>query len=99
MKSNFTILRGLGLSLAAMFAVVQGVQAAETYGPRNTVRFEALPTLEQVCDGKVSERKMWYWDGTAKSRKSVRVRECAEPKAVRKVKHWVGPRGTIPVYE
>lgn len=95
MNTTSRVIRNLGLGLVAGLSLIQAAQAApETYGPRGTVRFEPLPAVAQDCPTAVRQ----VWDGGAKDRKAVTVRECASAKT-RKVKAWTGPRNTVPVYE
>lgn len=95
MNTTSRVIRNLGLGLVAGLSLIQAAQAApESYGPRSTVRFEPLPAVAQDCTTTVRQ----IWDGSAKGRKTVTVRECASAKA-RKVKAWTGPRNTVPVYE
>lgn len=95
MNTTSKVIRNLGLGLVAGLSLIQAALAApETYGPRGTVRFEPLSEAVQNCTTSVRQ----VWDGSAKSRKAVTVRECAGTKT-RKVKTWTGPRNTIPVYE
>jgi hypothetical protein len=94
MNTTSRVIRNLGLGLVAGLSLIQAAQAApETYGPRGTVRSEAMPAV-QNCTTTVKQ----VWDGGNKGLKAVTVRECASAKA-RKVKAWTGPRNTIPVYE
>ncbi len=95
MNNTTRVIRMLGIGVIAGLSLIQTAQAApETYGPRGTVRFEPLPETVQNCTTSVRR----VWDGSAKSRKAVTVRECAGAKT-RKIKTWTGPRNTIPVYE
>lgn len=94
MNTTSRVIRNLSLGLIAGLSLIQAAQAApETYGPRGTLRFEAIPAV-QDCKTTVKQ----VWDGSNKGLKAVTVRECTSAKA-RKVKAWIGPRNTIPVYE
>ncbi len=95
MNTPSRIIRNLGLGLVAGLTLIQAAQAApETYGPRGTVRFEPLPAAVQNCTTTVRQ----VWDGSAKRRGAVTVRNCTGVKT-RKVTARIGPRNTIPVGE
>lgn len=85
----------LGLVLVGGLSLIQSAHAApRTYGPRDTVRFERLSEAQaQPCRTVVAHR----WNGSAKQREAVEV--CASRDDQARVKRWIGPRDTIPIYE
>lgn len=87
-------LRNLGLALVAGLSLAQAAQAApQTYGPRNTVRFDpGAPAKRPSCP----DRERYVYDGSTKQRKLVIARVCDEAQPTGS-KRWIGPRNTIPV--
>ncbi|MFA5937753.1 MAG: hypothetical protein WC809_00230 [Sinimarinibacterium sp.] len=94
MNTSSKTIRTLALVLIAGLSLAQAAQAApQSFGPRNTVRFERLAETRQPCDHTVVGHR---WNGSTKQRETVAICR-SDSTRVARVERWVGPRGTVPL--